>query len=70
VKARRTTRTDGRADVTRDEPDGARSAGMRSRERANGKPDPRLIEQQVDAGAFKALVKAAVAQNGPPKKKR
>jgi hypothetical protein len=25
---------------------------------------------QVDAGAFKALVKAAVAQNGPPAKKR
>ena len=26
--------------------------------------------EQVDAGAFKALVKAAVAQNGPPAKKR
>ena len=26
--------------------------------------------QQVDAGAFKALVKAAVAQNGQPAKKR
>jgi hypothetical protein len=25
---------------------------------------------QVDAGAFKALVRAAVAANGPPKKKR
>ena len=25
---------------------------------------------KVDAGAFKALVKAAVAQNGPPAKKR
>jgi len=27
-------------------------------------------EEKVDAGAFKALVKAAVAQNGPPAKKR
>jgi len=26
--------------------------------------------EKVDAGAFKALVKAAVAQNGPPAKKR
>jgi hypothetical protein len=26
--------------------------------------------ERVDAGAFKALVKAAVAQNGPPAKKR
>ena len=26
--------------------------------------------EQVDAGAFKALVKAAVSQNGPPAKKR
>ena len=26
--------------------------------------------EEVDAGAFKALVKAAVAQNGPPAKKR
>ena len=26
--------------------------------------------EMVDAGAFKALVKAAVAQNGPPAKKR
>ena len=26
--------------------------------------------EEVDARAFKALVKAAVAQNGPPKKKR
>jgi hypothetical protein len=26
--------------------------------------------EQVDAGAFKALIEAAVAQNGPPKKKR
>ena len=26
--------------------------------------------ENVDAGAFKALVKAAVAQNGPPAKKR
>jgi hypothetical protein len=26
--------------------------------------------EQVDAGAFKALIRAAVAQNGPPKKKR
>ena len=26
--------------------------------------------ETVDAGAFKALVKAAVAQNGPPAKKR
>jgi hypothetical protein len=26
--------------------------------------------EQVDAGAFKALVKAAVARNGPPAKKR
>jgi hypothetical protein len=26
--------------------------------------------EKVDAVAFKALVKAAVAQNGPPKKKR
>jgi len=26
--------------------------------------------EKVDAGAFKALVKAAVAENGPPKKKR
>ena len=26
--------------------------------------------EQVDAGAFQALVKAAVAQNGPPAKKR
>jgi len=26
--------------------------------------------EQVDARAFRALVKAAVAQNGPPKKKR
>ena len=25
---------------------------------------------KVDAGAFKALVQAAVAQNGPPAKKR
>jgi hypothetical protein len=26
--------------------------------------------EKVDAGAFKALVEAAVAQNGPPVKKR
>jgi len=26
--------------------------------------------EKIDAGAFKALVKAAVAQNGPPAKKR
>jgi hypothetical protein len=26
--------------------------------------------EKVDAGAFKALVKAAVAQNGPPAKNR
>ena len=26
--------------------------------------------EKLDAGAFKALVKAAVAQNGPPAKKR
>ena len=26
--------------------------------------------EKVDAGAFKALVKAAVAENGPPAKKR
>jgi hypothetical protein len=26
--------------------------------------------EKVDASAFKALVKAAVAQNGPPAKKR
>jgi hypothetical protein len=26
--------------------------------------------EQIDAGAFKALIKAAVAQNGPPKKGR
>jgi hypothetical protein len=26
--------------------------------------------EKVDAGTFKALVKAAVAQNGPPAKKR
>jgi hypothetical protein len=56
---------------------------MRSRERATGKAASRLIDQRIrdpggmawgdpgpHAGALKALVKAAVAQNGPLAKKR
>jgi len=54
VNARRTTRTDGRADAMADEPDDARLAGMRSRERATGQPASRLIDQRIrDLGGWR-----------------